>query len=60
MAPWSLKQGAQAIFTMPKAGVWRGFVMSHMIHHRGQLVMYLRMLDVPIPSFYGPSADETM
>jgi uncharacterized damage-inducible protein DinB len=58
MAPWSLKQGAQAIFTMPKAGVWRGFVMSHMIHHRGQLSVYLRMHDVPLPGMYGPSADE--
>jgi uncharacterized damage-inducible protein DinB len=43
---------------MPKAAVMRGFVMSHFIHHRGQLSVYLRLLDVPIPSIYGPSADE--
>ena len=58
MKPWSLRNGETIFFTMPKVAVLRTFVMNHMIHHRGQLVMYLRMLDVPIPSFYGPSADE--
>jgi len=58
MAPWALKRDGQTIFSMPKAGVWRGFVLSHLIHHRGQLSVYLRMNDVPIPSMYGPSADE--
>jgi uncharacterized damage-inducible protein DinB len=43
---------------MPKAVVWRSFVLNHSVHHRGQLSVYLRMLDVPIPSMYGPSADE--
>ena len=59
MAPWSLTRGGKAIFTMPKVAVMRSFVVNHMIHHRGQLSVYLRQLDVPIPSIYGPSADET-
>jgi uncharacterized damage-inducible protein DinB len=58
MAPWSLKRGTRTIFTMPKATVWRSFVMNHHVHHRAQLSVYLRMNDVPIPSMYGPSADE--
>jgi uncharacterized damage-inducible protein DinB len=43
---------------MPKASVWRSFVISHLVHHRGQLSVYLRLHDVPVPSIYGPSADE--
>lgn len=58
MAPWSLKNGTQTIFTAPRAVVWRGFVMNHLVHHRGQLSVYLRLQDVPVPSIYGPSADE--
>jgi uncharacterized damage-inducible protein DinB len=58
MAPWTLKQKGAPIFTMPKAAVLRSFVMNHLIHHRGQLSVYLRLLDVPLPSIYGPSADE--
>ena len=58
MAPWTLKAGGKTLFSMPKAAVWRSFVMSHLIHHRGQLSVYLRMQDVPLPSMYGPSADE--
>lgn len=58
MAPWALKRESHTIFEMPRAGVWRGFVLSHLIHHRGQLSVYLRMQDVPLPSIYGPSADE--
>lgn len=58
MAPWSLKRGDHTIFSMPKALVWRSFVLNHLIHHRGQLSVYLRMQDVAIPSMYGPSADE--
>ena len=57
-APWTLKSKGQTIFTAPKAVVWRSFVMNHLIHHRGQLSVYLRLHDVPIPSIYGPSADE--
>lgn len=60
MAPWTLRRGAQEFFTMPKASCWRTFVMNHLIHHRGQLTVYLRELDVPLPSIYGPSADEAM
>ena len=58
MAPWTLRRGAQEFFTMPKASCWRTVVMNHLIHHRGQLTVYLRQLDVPLPSIYGPSADE--
>ena len=58
MAPWALKRGAHTIFSMPKASLWRSFVMNHLIHHRAQLGVYLRMHDIPLPSVYGPSADE--
>jgi uncharacterized damage-inducible protein DinB len=58
MASWALKRDGHLIFSMPKASVWRSFVMSHLIHHRAQLGVYLRMHDVPLPSMYGPSADE--
>lgn len=56
---WSLLKNRQKIFTMPRVAVLRGMVMNHMIHHRGQLTMYLRLNDVPVPAVYGPSADET-
>jgi uncharacterized damage-inducible protein DinB len=59
-APWTLRAGGKEVFTMPKAAVMRNFVMNHMIHHRGQLLVYLRMLGVPVPSIYGPSGDEQM
>ena len=55
---WSLLAGGKTIMTMPRAAVMRGFVMSHLIHHRAQLGVYLRLLDVAVPSIYGPSADE--
>ena len=58
MAQWSLKNSGKTLFTLPKAMVWRSFVMSHLIHHRAQLAVYLRMLEVPVPSIYGPSGDE--
>ena len=58
MAPWALTRGGQTIFSMPRAAVWRSFVLSHLVHHRGQLSVYLRLRDVPVPSIYGPSADE--
>ncbi len=60
MAPWTLSAQGKEIFTMPKAAVLRNFVMNHMVHHRGQLSVYLRLQNVPIPSMYGPSADEPM
>jgi len=55
---WSLLMGGNPIFTLPRTAVMRGFVMNHLIHHRAQLGVYLRLLDVPVPSIYGPSADE--
>jgi uncharacterized damage-inducible protein DinB len=55
---WSLLAGGKKIFTLPRTAVMRGFVMNHLIHHRAQLGVYLRLLDVPVPSIYGPSADE--
>lgn len=57
-AAWTLKHGDHEVFTMPKISVLRSFVMNHLIHHRGQLSVYLRMRDVPLPAIYGPSADE--
>ena len=59
MKPWSLLTNGTVLFTMPKAAVLRSFVMNHLIHHRAQLGVYLRMNDIPVPSLYGPSADET-
>jgi uncharacterized damage-inducible protein DinB len=56
---WSLLHGGNQILAMPKMAVLRGFVMSHNIHHRAQLGVYLRLNDVAVPSIYGPSADET-
>ena len=58
MVPWTLKAGGQIIFTMPRIAVIRSFVMNHLIHHRAQLGVYLRLNDIPIPGSYGPSADE--
>ena len=58
MKPWTLRQGDKVFFTMPKVAVLRSFVMNHMIHHRAQLGVYLRLNDVPVPGTYGPSADE--
>jgi uncharacterized damage-inducible protein DinB len=55
---WSLLHGGNKIFSLPRTAVMRGFVMSHLIHHRAQLGVYLRLLDVPVPAIYGPSADE--
>jgi uncharacterized damage-inducible protein DinB len=54
---WTLKSGAATVFAMPRVAVMRGFVLNHMIHHRGQLTVYLRLRDVPLPSIYGPTAD---
>lgn len=56
--PWSLLFQGNTVFTEPKRDVLRGFVMSHMIHHRAILTVYLRMNDVPVPALYGPSGDE--
>jgi uncharacterized damage-inducible protein DinB len=55
---WTLKGAGKTIFTMPRVAVLRGYVMNHLIHHRAQLGVYLRLNDVPVPALYGPSADE--
>jgi uncharacterized damage-inducible protein DinB len=55
--PWSLKHGDRVIFTMPRGPVVRTHI-NHLVHHRGQLTVYLRLVDVPVPSIYGPTADE--
>lgn len=56
--PWTLRMGEQVFFTTPKVGLVRQMVISHLIHHRAQLGVYYRLLDVPVPGTYGPSADE--
>jgi uncharacterized damage-inducible protein DinB len=57
---WRMRNGEKVIFELPRVAVVRGVVMNHIIHHRGQLAVYLRLLDVPLPSIYGPTADEPM
>ncbi len=58
--PWSLKNGAKVFFTLPRAAIVRSFAISHLIHHRAQLGVYLRLRDVPLPPSYGPTADVGM
>lgn len=58
LAPWTLKKEGAAVVTLPRAAVLRSIIFNHSIHHRGQLSVFLRLLDVPVPSIYGPSADE--
>ena len=58
MKPWSLMMDGKALMSMPKIGVLRTVMMNHLIHHRGQLSVYLRLTNTPVPSIYGPSADE--
>src|ERR1044071_647017 len=55
---WSLRSGDQTFFTATRAAAVRVLALNHVVHHRGQLSVYLRLLDVPVPSIYGPSADE--
>lgn len=55
--PWSLKMNGHVIYTLPRRGVVRQNI-SHLSHHRGQMTVYLRLRDVPVPSIYGPTADE--
>ena len=57
---WTIRRGEQVMSSTPKKVAIRGWAFSHMIHHRGQLSVYLRLLDVPVPGMYGPSADERM
>jgi uncharacterized damage-inducible protein DinB len=56
--PWTLLSNGNTILTLPKIAVLRSFVMNHIIHHRAQLGVYLRLNDIAVPSIYGPSADE--
>lgn len=56
--PWTMRNGDKVYFTMPKIVAMRSFVMNHIVHHRGQLSVYLRLNDIAVPSIYGPSADE--
>jgi uncharacterized damage-inducible protein DinB len=58
MKEWTLLSGGQKIFSMPRFSVLRVFCMNHIIHHRAQLGVYLRLNNIPVPSVYGPSADE--
>ena len=58
MKPWSLLRNGTALLTMPRIGILRGMIMNHIIHHRAQLGVYLRLNDIPVPAIYGPSADE--
>jgi uncharacterized damage-inducible protein DinB len=55
---WTLRMGERVFFTRPKAALLRDFFISHMVHHRAQLTVYIRLLDAPVPGLYGPSADE--
>ena len=55
---YTLKSGTKTIFSMPRKIVLRAFILNHLIHHRGQLSVYLRMLEIPVPSIYGSSGDE--
>jgi uncharacterized damage-inducible protein DinB len=57
MVPWTLKSAGRTVFSMPRAGVFRSFILNHAVHHRGQLSVYLRLCDVPLPNIYGPTAD---
>jgi uncharacterized damage-inducible protein DinB len=58
LSPWTLKRGGQVMFSVPRVSAFRSFVLHHIIHHRGQLSVYLRLNDIPVPAIYGPSADE--
>jgi len=58
LKPWRLHMGEREIINMPRAAVYRSMVMNHLIHHRGQLTVFFRLNNVPLPALYGPSADE--
>lgn len=60
LAPWTLTKGGTAIFSMPKLAALKRFLLHHVIHHRGQMTVYLRLQGVPLPPIYGPTADEAM
>ncbi|HXB10465.1 MAG TPA: DinB family protein [Bacteroidia bacterium] len=58
MKPWTFRRGEQVIFTLPRGAVIREMALNHQYHHRGQMSVYLRQLNVPVPGMFGPSADE--
>jgi uncharacterized damage-inducible protein DinB len=58
MTPWTFRRGEHVVFTLPKAAAIRNMALNHQYHHRGQLSVYLRLVEVPVPGMYGPSADE--
>jgi len=58
MGLWTLSMNGKPVFSMPRLAVVRTMILNHSVHHRGQLSVYLRLLDVPVPGMYGPSADE--
>lgn len=58
LVPWRLVSGGHVAFELPRAVALRFMIFNHLVHHRGQLTVYLRLLEVPVPSIYGPSADE--
>lgn len=58
MKIWRMKSGGKLMVEMPRIAVLRGFVLNHSVHHRGQLTVYLRLNNIPVPAIYGPSADE--
>jgi uncharacterized damage-inducible protein DinB len=59
LQPWTLLKNGAKVMSLPRAAVLRSFVLNHSIHHRGQLTVYLRLCDVPVPALYGASADES-
>ncbi|MCL6506797.1 MAG: DinB family protein [Bryobacteraceae bacterium] len=60
LKPWSMLVGGEVKWTLPRATILRAYILNHLIHHRAQLGVYLRLNDVPVPATYGPSADEAM
>jgi uncharacterized damage-inducible protein DinB len=58
LARWTLQRAGHEVFSLPRLTALRSFVLNHLIHHRGQLSVYLRLNDIPVPAIYGPSADE--
>lgn len=59
-APWQLKRNGDVILTVPRVAAFKSYMINHSVHHRGQLSVYLRLLDVPVPAMYGPTADERL
>jgi uncharacterized damage-inducible protein DinB len=58
LATWRVIAGGKEVMAMPRVAFFRAIMLNHWYHHRGQLSVYLRLLDIPLPSIYGPSADE--